>query len=154
MFSKLPDPPFGFFIARAHRALKNHIQRAFAEAGHEVTVEQMGVLTILWHKDGISQQDLVNMIHKAKSSITRLLDNMENRNLVVRIPDEHDKRNRLIYLTRKGRSLREALEDILQDTLQKATDGLTPDEIQTTKKVLTQLHFNLDQGEDHDGLPC
>lgn len=114
----------------------------------------MGVLTILWHKDGISQQDLVNMIHKAKSSITRLLDNMENRNLVVRIPDEHDKRNRLIYLTRKGRSLREALEDILQDTLQKATDGLTPDEIQTTKKVLTQLHFNLDQGEDHDGLPC
>lgn len=141
-------------MARAHRTLKNHIQRAFAEAGHEVTVEQMGVLTILWHKDGISQQDLVNMVHKAKSSITRLLDNMENRNLVVRIPDENDKRNRLVYLTRKGRSLREALEEILQDTLHRATEGITPAEIATARKVMTQMYLNLDTGEEDDTLPC
>lgn len=141
-------------MARAHRTLKNHIQRAFAEAGHEVTVEQMGVLTILWHKDGISQQDLVNMTHKVKSSITRLLDNMENRNLVVRIPDENDKRNRLIYLTRKGRNHREALEEILQDTLRKATEGIAPQDIQVTRSVLEQMHLNLSQGEDDLTPPC
>lgn len=141
-------------MARAHRTLKNHIQRAFAEAGHEVTVEQMGVLTILWHKDGISQQDLVNMTHKVKSSITRLLDNMENRNLVVRIPDENDKRNRLIYLTRKGRSHREALEEILQETLRKATEGISPQDIAVTRSVLLQMHLNLSQGEEDLEPPC
>ncbi len=144
---EMPNPPIGYLMTRTHLTLKKQLNKAFADAGHDIRVEQMGLMRCLWQQDGVSQRELVNQVKKVKSSITRLIDNMEKRNLVVRIPDQNDKRNRLIYLTHKGKALQEQLEVILNKKLEEAYQNIEKEHIQICKNVLIDMFNNLENIE-------
>ena len=103
-----------FLIKRTSRAFMRRLNHNFSEAGHDITGEQWRLLTRLWCKDGQRQQDLADVVHKDKTSITRLIDSMEKHDLVVRIPDRMDRRQKLIYLTDKGKRLREESMQVVQ----------------------------------------
>ncbi len=132
-----------FLIKRTSRAFMRRLNRSFAEAGHDVTGEQWRTLTSLWYKDGRRQQDLADVVHKDKTSITRLLDGMEKRDLVVRIPDRLDRRQKLIYLTDKGKRLREELMQIVQRTSLGAQQGIEPEHLDVFTDVLAKIRENL-----------
>jgi MarR family transcriptional regulator, organic hydroperoxide resistance regulator len=91
------------------RQLNNRVAREIDGHFRDITVEQLSLLIALWKKEGISQQDLGEFVDKDRPSVTRLLDNMEKNNLVVRITSEFDRRVRLIYLTKKGKELQSVL---------------------------------------------
>ena len=74
--------------------------------------EHMIILFILWKNDGASQKSVVNNIFKDKSTITRGLSYLEKENLIVRITDENDKRNKKIHLTHKGKSLQKEVDSL------------------------------------------
>ena len=143
----MPEPPIGYLMARTHLTLKKQLNKAFADAEHDVTVEQMGLMRFLWQQDGVSQRALVNQVKKVKSSITRLIDNMEKRNLVVRIADQNDKRNKLIYLTHKGKALREELEVVLDKKMKQVYQNIEKEHIQVCKNVLISMFNNLEDIE-------
>ena len=105
-----------FLIKRTSRNFRKRLNRSFAKAGHDVTTEQWRILRCLQYQDGQRQQDLADVVHKDKTSITRIIDSMEKRDLVVRIPDRLDRRQKLIYLTNKGKRLQEELMQIAQTT--------------------------------------
>ncbi len=119
------------------------LNRSFAEAGHDVTGEQWRILGCLWHRDGQRQQDLANVVHKDKTSITRIIDGMEKRDLVVRIPDRLDRRQKLIYLTDKGKRFQKELIEIAQKTSLEAQKGIDPEHLDVFRDVLTKIHGNL-----------
>jgi DNA-binding MarR family transcriptional regulator len=144
---EMPDPPIGYLMARTHLTLKKQLNKAISDAGHDVTVEQMGLMRFLWQQDGVSQRALVNQVKKVKSSITRLIDNMEKRNLVVRVPDQNDKRNKLIYLTHKGKALQKELGVVLDKKLEQAYQNIEKEHIQICKNVLISMFCNLDNIE-------
>jgi len=130
-------------MGRATRSLGALVNRNFAQAGYDVTCEQWSVLINLSKKNGQSQQELVALICKDKTSITRLIDNMEKHNLVVRIPDKNDKRQKLIYTTKKGRDLQLNLLKIIQKTMQQAQKSIKPNDLSICKKVLNQVYDNV-----------
>ena len=136
------EESLGYLIGRAGRALGTRLNRNFVEAGYDVTCEQWAVLVNLWKKNGQSQQDLAGTTCKDKTSMTRLLDNMEKRNLVVRIPNKEDRRQKFIYLTKKGRDLQEKLVKIVHQTLQEAQRNISVKDITLCKKVLTSVYEN------------
>ncbi len=129
-------------MGRATRALGTLVNQNFAAAGYDVTCEQWSVLVHLEKKNGQSQQELAALTCKDKTSITRLIDNMENHNLVVRIPDKNDKRQKLIYLTKKGQDLHGKLIVVIQQTLQAAQKNIKVQDIELCKKVLHQIYEN------------
>ncbi|OGU13698.1 MAG: hypothetical protein A2X61_01950 [Ignavibacteria bacterium GWB2_35_12] len=133
----------GFLIGHTGRALKNSITKSFAEHGYEVTAEQWGILMSLWSKDGISQQVLSASISKEKTTVVRLIDNMEKRNIIVRVQDAGDRRNNLIYLTEEGKSLREKLVPIAINELRKALKNMSEKEIDTLTTLLKKVYNNL-----------
>jgi len=140
------NPPFrelGFLIGHTGRALKNSIRKAFAEHGFEITSEQWGILMFLWAKDGITQQELSAIISKEKTTVVRLIDNMEKRNIIIRVHDTEDRRSNLIYLTEEGKSLREKLVPIAVNELRKALKDLSEKEVDTLTTLLKKVYANL-----------
>jgi len=137
------DGSFGTIVHWAERALINRLQQNFGAAGFDITVEQWRVLVNLWNREGQSQRELAEATHKDKTGITRILHGMERRDLVVRIPDKADQRNKLIYLTRKGRELQKALVQYTQKTLDEALGGLSEEETEACKAVLSRVIRNL-----------
>ncbi len=138
-----PDNALGYLVYRASRALVNGLAKSFAAAGHDVTVAQWRVMVNLWLKDGQSQQELGQATGKEKTSITRLIHGMEKRSLVVRVPDQQDRRQNLIYLTHKGRELQSDLMSLALQNLASAQSGIAPQDLETCKEVLRQVIANL-----------
>jgi DNA-binding MarR family transcriptional regulator len=132
-----------FLIKRTGRAFMRRLNHNFAQAGHDVKSEQVRILSCLRHQDGQRQQDLANLVHKDKTSITRIIDSMEKRDLVVRIHDRLDRRQKLIYLTNKGKRLQEELRVIVQETALEAQQGVALEHLEICRDALTKIYSNL-----------
>ncbi|HMP94075.1 MAG TPA: MarR family winged helix-turn-helix transcriptional regulator [Phnomibacter sp.] len=127
----------------ANTALARRLQRYFREEGIELTVEQWSVLVHLWKEDGVSQQELCNRTYRDKPSITRLVDNMERQGLVERVASPTDRRINLVYLTETGRNLKDITVQLANKTLLDGLEGVSAQDIEVTRRVLTQVYENL-----------
>jgi DNA-binding MarR family transcriptional regulator len=127
----------------ANTALARRLQKYFRESGLDITVEQWSVLVHLWKDDGVSQQELCLRTFRDKPSITRLVDNMEKQGLVQRVASKDDRRINLVFLTDAARSLRDLTMQLANQTLLDGLDGVSPEDIEVTRKVLTRVYENL-----------
>jgi MarR family transcriptional regulator, organic hydroperoxide resistance regulator len=139
---KLEDS-LGYILGRAARSLGTRLNRNFTEAGYDVTCEQWGVLVNLWHKNGQTQQELASMTCKDKTSMTRLIDGLEKRKIVVRTPGKTDRRQKNIYLTDKGKAFQQELLKIVHKTLAEAQADIGAKDMAVCKKVLSHIYENL-----------
>jgi len=143
---KISDSAIGTLIGRAYRILKYDIQREFHTVGYNLTVEQWVLLVILKMKDGISQHDISNIISKEKTTITRLIDGVEKKKLIVRVQDKNDRRNKLIYLTDEGKIVESILTPIVKRINKKALNGFTDEE---TKMFYTLMNKMINNFNDY-----
>ncbi len=127
------------------------LARNFRNNQLDLNMEQWSVLAALWDNNGATQQQLGEKTYREKASITKLLDKLEQQNMVVRITDKNDKRIKRIYLTRKGKLLEEQANNIVKETYTQASKNISDTEIVVCKKVLDQLYDNLKNIEINGG---
>lgn len=108
-----------------------------------ITREQLSILAVLWKDEGCSQQHLADRTYRDKPGITRLIDNLEKENLVKRKPDPKDRRSNLIYLTKKGREMESKVTQIIQQSIDKALQGIDKEDALTLKRILDRIYKNL-----------
>src|SRR6266508_1947870 len=78
-------------------------------AAHGASLGQWAVLLFLWAQDGQSQTELSRQVAIEDATMVRTIDRMERDGLVRRVRNPHDRRQLNIFLTDKGRSLRDSL---------------------------------------------
>jgi DNA-binding MarR family transcriptional regulator len=103
----------------------------------------LGVLSDLYQKDGVRQQDLAMSSFKDKATITRSLKLLEREELVLRTADPIDKRTKRIYITPKGRKVYQTILPLGQETIAEAKAGIAEDELKTCESVLQKMYNNL-----------
>ena len=135
---------FGFVVVKTGRLIENKLKTNFEEENIDITPQQWSVLTYLWNKDGISQQKIADSFSKDKTSMTRLLNNMEKNGLVKRELDQKDKRNKRIFLTSKSTQLKQDSIKIAEKTLINALEGIDHEQLKLSKKVLKRINQNLE----------
>ncbi|MCF8067462.1 MAG: MarR family transcriptional regulator [Desulfobacterales bacterium] len=135
----------GRLVYLSFRSLTNRLNKNLSDAGYDITAEQMRMLLILWLKDGLSHQEIATILNREKTGITRLINGLEKRNLVVRIPDKSDRRQKLVYLTPKGKKLESTLLTIARKTRVEASFGINEKEMDICKQVLRKIRYNLSE---------
>ena len=138
-----PFKEIGFITARTHRTMLNTLNQRLIQNEIGITAEQAFVIINLFSQDGIPQQELSDKIFKEKSSTKRLIDSLERKDLIIRIPDQNDKRNKLIYLTHGGKKVNSKLRKIIFRLLTDAQENIDKKEMEICKNVLTQIFNNL-----------
>lgn len=138
-------------IGKVRRAFTNHLNRSYQQAGLDINVQQFVVLVILWDKDSLPQQEIAELTGKDKTSIARILNNMEKKKLIVRRPCEKDKRQKLICLTAHGKSLKEKVIIHTQNNIHIAEKGISPHDMQICKNVLHKMYENLSTTRSKNG---
>lgn len=78
---------FNFLTGKATTALTRRLQQNLKESGINITAEQWSILYNLWQEEGLTQQELANRTFRDKPSVTRLINNLEKLNLVIRVND-------------------------------------------------------------------
>lgn len=131
------------WIGKIHYDFGFLVQKAFSENGLDLSKEQWSVLKRLNVNDGQSQNDLAFITHRDKTSMTRLVNTMESKDLVVRKSDENDRRVNRIFLTDHGKEVIEKVTPIMYDLIPAVQESLTEEEIEnlinTLKKVKAKI---------------
>ena len=132
-----------FQIGETSRLFHKRVTAIFSERGFDVTVEQFGVLAMLWYKEGVKQQDIADGLKRNKTTITRIIENMINLNLIVKVPDQLDKRNKLIFLTQKGKSLQKEMVEASALVYYQALNNIISKDIEKCLVILKHMMKNL-----------
>lgn len=140
-----PKKGVGFHANRTGRLMAKHLTRIFHDKGVTLNGDQWPILVHLWFKDGMNQQEIADAIFRDKATVARNMHGLEKENLVVRVPDESDKRNNKIYLTHKGKELESKVLPVAFQLKKKAHEGIDPKEIEVCNKVLEQIYDNLNK---------
>ncbi|MCB0584672.1 MAG: MarR family transcriptional regulator [Phaeodactylibacter sp.] len=134
-----------FLTNRVGRLLANRIRLLSGMENLGMMPHHMGILVELWAQDGLRQQDLAVSTIKDKATIARTLDHLEEENIVVRVPDPADKRNKRIYLTHKGKKLHQQIWPHAESVLKEVLEDIEQKDLETCKKVLEQIYHKLNQ---------
>ena len=84
------DSSIGYLVGRTSRSIMKRLSKKFIKAGFDITYEQWSLLVHLFNQDGLSQNELSLMAVKDKASITRLVNALEKKNIVLRRSFEND----------------------------------------------------------------
>ena len=142
IFDRVIDTSIAYLVGRTSRAIIKRLTKKFADAGFDVSYEQWSILVHLYRKDGQTQQELSTVSVKDKAAITRLLNVLEKKNIVLRVPDRSDKRSKLVYLTHKAKSFRDDLIAMVMEMLMEAEQGISNEEMVQCKATLNKIFTN------------
>jgi DNA-binding MarR family transcriptional regulator len=141
-----PTDCFYYLISRAALLTTAVLKKELSVAGvQHVKPAYLGVLMTLWNRDGLSAVELGRRSGLEPSTMTGLLDRMEHDGIVVRRRDPHDRRAQRICLTEAGRGFRESVLEVVDQTLGKATKGLSEDDLSSTRDFLRRVLTNLQE---------
>jgi len=117
-------------------------RRVFRDFG--ITLPQYRVLKSLDLKEGQRLTTLSEALLRAKSTITRIVDQLEEEGLVRRTSDEDDRRAQRVVLTPAGNSLLEkACQAHADNVARRFGLALPPEDQETFHHLLQKLHDGL-----------
>jgi MarR family transcriptional regulator, organic hydroperoxide resistance regulator len=133
-------------LCRAHRATA---QGLLAELGLHPGQEM--ILMHLWQQDGQAQSQLAQRLGVAAPTVSKMIDRLEQAQILERRTSSQDSRVSHVYLTQKGKKLEPQVAAMWQQLEQRTTEHLSPDEAahfqNLLEKVLTGLrHENMADG--------
>ncbi len=131
------------WIGKTAKLMSIFLKDAFAKHAIDMTKEQFILLKVLHEHEGVIQKDLAFITERNKGSLARLINTMEKKNFVARIPDTEDKRINRVHLTAHGQKIFLQTQPIVQVCIKQAQQGLTEEEIKTTIAVLEKIQKNL-----------
>ena len=127
------------YLSKAERGYTKTLNRAFQQAGYDLSREQFELLQVLWEGDHINQQAISRKLQKDKYNVTKLLNTLTKRGFVQRTMSQEDRRNNFVILTEKGMQVQKALLQIEEQVHTDLTFTLTPSEIKSCMWVMRKL---------------
>jgi DNA-binding MarR family transcriptional regulator len=143
------DNNIGTLINRSSKLLKNKIN---------ISLENLGLTAVQWSvlKDIYNIEELKGDIEELtpleigirlnldKATLSGVINRLINKEWIEKIKNPKDKRSFYLLLTQKALYNMEELEQINNETIKKAAEGLSSQEIKLLEKYLETFIKNLD----------
>ena len=138
----------GFYIGRIKQVNTRLLNKFLAQKN--ITAfngEQGRILHVLWENDGISNRELSKKSGLAMSSLTTMLERMEEKNLLIRKFCPTDKRKILIFLTDYAKSLKSEYDEISDKMNEISFEGISDEERLAFEATLEKVLYNFERAE-------
>ncbi|BCJ26134.1 MarR family winged helix-turn-helix transcriptional regulator [Actinocatenispora sera] len=125
-------------LARAHWLVAGELlQRVGLYPGQELLLMQ------LWEHDHRSQSELARALGLDPSTVARTVRSLEQQGLLTRAGSPSDRRARVVSLTRAGRDLRPAVEQVWADLETITTRDMTPRQRADAVRLMRRMEATL-----------
>lgn len=141
----VPNDRLAHLVRDAARAFHRALQARLAQ--HDVPFGHWTFLRILWESDGLTQKELSERAGVMEPTTFAAMKAMEVRGYIVRRQLPTNKKNMYVYLSDEGRAMKERLVPLAEETNHVSTEGISPDAIKVTRKVLLAMIENLAKDE-------
>jgi DNA-binding MarR family transcriptional regulator len=131
----------GIILADVSRLMRRSFDARARDIG--VTRPQWRVLSALVRHEGINQGGLADVLEVEPITVCRMVDRLQDAELVERRPDPTDRRAWSLFLTEKGHGVIAQLRPLADDMFDEALDGIDPVESEQVIAVLDRIRQNL-----------
>lgn len=104
-----------------------------------VTASQFKVLVIIAQFSADTPADLCRHLSLDSGSMTRMLDRLEQKELITRTRSDTDRRQVHLALTEEGKTLSDRLPQIGAEAMNDLLGALEPAELQSLEQILTKV---------------
>lgn len=115
---------------------------------HGITRGQPPILFLLWKLDGRTQNEFSEILYLEAATITVCLQRMEKNKLIKRMQDLKDLRKTRVFLTNKGKRIRNEIEKLHLTIEADCFDNFKMDEKELLKEFLIKIRENLKKEEE------
>jgi MarR family transcriptional regulator, organic hydroperoxide resistance regulator len=139
----------GILISQVHQLAGRVFARKLRDHGlDKINPAQGRILFALWKGDGIAIRELADRTKLQKSTLTSMLDRLEQDGLISRRPSADDRRVILVFLAQDHVVIRDLFLQVSHEMIDVFYAGFSQDEINVFEEKLKKIIKNL-QCEDH-----
>ncbi|MDD2619130.1 MAG: MarR family transcriptional regulator [Syntrophomonadaceae bacterium] len=128
-----------FILTKAQLSVHHLFKAELLPLG--VTPGQYGVLKCLWDENGQTVKQIAERLYLDSSTVTGILDRMENRGMIEKKSDPKDRRALQVLLTKKGRDLEGPVTQAIINANQKAVREMDKNQSEALKQLLLRLNI-------------
>jgi MarR family transcriptional regulator, organic hydroperoxide resistance regulator len=140
--SELPfEQSIGYQIRTTHRVLQRFLQLKIEPYG--VTLGAWYFLRALWHEDGLTQRELADRSGTREPTALIAIKAMEARGLVKRARSKADRRKIHVWLTPRGRKIKEDLIPLAREVVATAANNLKISDVHRFLGDLNEIQKSL-----------
>jgi DNA-binding MarR family transcriptional regulator len=137
-----PEDSLGHLMADASRRILAGFDNEMASQGMGITGAQWVILMRIARGCASTAAELCRFGHCDTGSMTRMLDRLEEKRLIRRVPSGKDRRITLLKLTDAGRELLPHLPPVAVKVLNAHLKGFTRQELDQFKDFLNRVRAN------------
>ena len=134
-----------FWLKRTYIAMRNSFDDELSD--YNLSTSQFEILGYLYQTEGWEQKRLQKCSGVRAATLTGLLDKLEKRGLLARIPADYDARAKVVKLTPEGEQIFSQLIDVMHQFEDRILAGFSPAERELLVDWLQRMAQNLgDEG--------
>jgi DNA-binding MarR family transcriptional regulator len=142
------DANIGTMLAQVSRLLRRSFDARARDMG--VTRAQWQVLGVLFYNAGINQGGLAELLEVEPITAGRMIDRLQDAQMVERRADPADRRAWRLHLTDKGQRLLDELRPFAHETYEIALEGVSEAERAALMETLGRMRANLSRRQALD----
>ena len=131
----------GYQIARTNRQLELDLEARLKPLS--LSVDQFRILRCLGENGRLPMGELASSVFVEPANLTKIIDRMTSENLVMRVPDDKDRRVKRVFLTEKARGLMSKIGKISDEFNARILKGIPRDDLELTSRTLYGMKQNL-----------
>ena len=140
----------GLLLRLLHQRWTQAVEAALEQAGFgDVRPSHANVFTFM-RPEGVQVSELTRLAHVRKQTMAQAVEELERGGYVERRPDPADRRARLVFLTRKGRSVQPVAVAAGQRVDESWSALTSPAQIDDLRRALHRLLSQLDERSADD----
>ncbi|HEY8297999.1 MAG TPA: MarR family transcriptional regulator [Candidatus Baltobacteraceae bacterium] len=128
-------------LGAAVRAVRARLDRELQ--AHGLHVGQHMILRVLWEADGLTPREIAERVRVEMPTVTRAVQRMERGGFLRRAAHPEDARSVRIYLTDRGREMRDVVGALLARETECALRGIEPEQAESMTLLLERVAANL-----------
>lgn len=130
----------GFLMAKVHQIAGRIFARKLKEQGiEEINPAQGRILFVLWKEDDIPISELARRTTLEKSTLTSMLDRLEESGFVERVRSTEDRRTILLRRTEKDKACQKVYVEVSKEMNELFYAGLSEEEVDQFEGVLRHI---------------
>lgn len=120
-------------------------EKMLKESGIDIFNGAQGrILYVLWEHEKLTITQIGKLTSLAKTTLTGMLDRMEESGLIERIPDQQNRRQIFVVITQKAKAYRKDYDAVSERMNELFYQGFSAEEIEAFEGTLQRIIENLE----------
>jgi len=129
-------------LEKTIRNVRESFNNVFQKKHFGVSYDQWLIIDQVKNKQGISQIEIANNTGKDRASISRIIKNLQQKDLLTKMHNEENKRANKVYLTPDGLELSDRIISVYKEVYQSQFLGIYEQEMNFLKEILVRINQN------------